>query len=160
MAVAGLVMGGLWMLLIGGIVAFGLSGGFEYREGPVAKIGVTTVGSCVRLPDEGPGVVADCAAAHDAEVYAVRQLYSVDEDPDDFCYDAFESYVGESYFSSDYEYGFYSPDEDEWARGEHRVVCVIEPGFLEGTLHGSARKTEEGPGRTVEPTPATPTEET
>jgi hypothetical protein len=150
MAVAGLVLGGLWMLGIAGIIALALSGSLDYREGPVSRVGVTTVGSCVSLPDgEGPGRPVDCASAHDVEVFGVRELGdgdgwpgegAVDDEAYSFCDSSFKPYTGEGYMSSDYDYGYYTPDEKEWDAGEHRVVCVILPYELEGPLRGSARK--------------------
>jgi hypothetical protein len=150
LAVAGLVLGGLWMLVIAGLVVWGLNSAFDYREGPVARVGVTTVGSCVQLPDgDGPGRPVDCASAHDAEVYGVRELGDgdrwpgagdVDDEAYSFCDSSFKPYTGEGYLSSDYDYGYYTPDKQEWASGEHRVVCVILPYEFEGPLRGSARK--------------------
>jgi hypothetical protein len=149
-AIVGLVLGGLWMLGLATFVAFGLGGAFDYREGSVSRVGVTSVGSCVRLPaGGGPGTPVDCASAHDVEVFGVQPLGNdddwpgedaVDDEAYDFCDDGFKPYVGEGYLSSDYDYGYYTPDEREWRAGEHRVVCVILPGFGEDSMRGSARK--------------------
>jgi hypothetical protein len=148
MAVAGIVLGGLWALLITGFLVAGFSGAFDTEAlGRVSQAGSTTVGSCLVDPGEQDGVwrVTDCSQPHDAELYLAEEL-SVPDWPgsgdlsttaDDLCMAAFKGYVGEGYYSSDYDYGFFVPDRGEWDEGEHRVLCAVL-GY-DGSLRGSVR---------------------
>lgn len=145
LAVAGLVLGTLW-LVAAALVGLGVSTGALTDAnpplGPVAHAGSTRVGTCLHR-----GSPVACDDGHDEEVFEVRTLgaggwpgsRAVANRADDACYGTFASYVGSSYESSDLEYDYYAPTEGEWLAGEHRVVCVVEPGSS-GTLeHSSAR---------------------
>ena len=131
-------------------LAFGLldDHGTYGAVGRVGDAASTAVGSCLRDPtgDQSIGTQVDCAQTHDAEVYLAGNLGSdpwpggdtIDGRADDICYHGFQGYVGTTYDSSDYDYNYYLPDQAEWASGEHRVVCVVEPGFQD-SLRGSVR---------------------
>ena len=146
LAVGGLVASGAWTVIIGGIVAIAVSTGGLYADlGRVAQAGSTEVGTClVEGDDGGRWPVGECSRTHDAEVYLVSELdlvgYPGDLEvlADEICSGGFTAYTGEGYFASDYDYGFFLPDEAEWADGERRVVCVIRPLAFE-RLEGSAR---------------------
>lgn len=148
LAVAGLVLGTLWLLLLGGLVAAGVTGLLDYEsQGRLDQVPASTSGTCLREPRGGAAwTVTDCSLRHDAEVYGVTELgeqpWPGDEDlafqADELCMEGFRSYVGESYYVSDHEYGYFVPAEDEWAAGAREAVCVITPGFGEH-LVGSAR---------------------
>jgi hypothetical protein len=143
MAITGLVLGSLWAVFVAlGLVALLVEGGLSPAAlGSVADAGSTTVGACV-----ADATTAPCSGAHDEEVYAVVRIDDgswpgeddVDTQADDACYDAFEPYVGETYDDSDFDYGFYAPDESEWAAGERQAVCVILP-YEDDELVGSVR---------------------
>ena len=149
LAIAGLTLSGLWLVGIAVIVIVGLNGGFDYRQGPVSTVGKADVGACLQLHQgSGPATPVDCDSTHAIEVYAVHQLSAdeswpgesaVDDEAYDFCGHSFEPYVGEGDLLSDYDWGYYSPDELEWSAGEHRVVCVIIPSFPDHSLQGTAR---------------------
>ncbi|MGB8649359.1 MAG: septum formation family protein [Mycobacteriales bacterium] len=136
MAIAGLVLAGLWTVVIAlAVAAVVLGSDSGGALGRVADAGSTSVGSCLQSPtgDGSVSTLVDCTESHDGEVYFVQDLgptgwpgYSeVDKRADDACLGAFEDYVGTSYDSSDDDYGYFAPDEGEWASGEHRVVCVV-----------------------------------
>lgn len=153
LAIGGLVAAGVWTVLLAVLgAAFFVTGpSYDPRLGRVAEAGSTTTGTCLRLggQDAAPEVVP-CADEHDAEVYRVQDLPravwpgedDVDAQADDTCYDAFEDYVGRSYRTSRYDYGYFLPDRVEWARGERRVVCAVLP-FDDDVLLGSVRGTGE-----------------
>jgi hypothetical protein len=150
MAVAGLVLSGLWALVgIAVAVSFLLSEEVPSSfAGRVADAGSASVGSCLQEPDEQDSVATaiDCAGEHDAEVYLMTELGAeswpgyddVFSDAEDTCYNAFEGYVGRDYDFSDYDFDFYLPDQAEWVAGEHRVICIVIP-LTEETSSGSAR---------------------
>jgi hypothetical protein len=151
LAIAGLVLSGCWVLGAG-VLALGYFLGDESDGdlGRVAYAGSTTVGTCLTAPDEEDfiGTPVGCDRRHDAEVYLVRSLAHEDDpwpgysalkdEADDACYDEFDRYVGQAYEDSDYDYGFFFPDEAEWRSGERRVVCVVLP-WMGDSLRGSAR---------------------
>jgi hypothetical protein len=154
MAIAGIVLAAVWTA-----VGIGVGIGFLLNQttvngalGRVADTEVATVGSCLQEPGAQDSVATeiDCAQDHDAEVYLVDDLGAgvwpgydeVDANADAACYDAFEGYVGNSWEWSDFDYGYFLPDQAEWALGEHRVVCVVVPGLdeaLRGSVRGSGR---------------------
>lgn len=147
LAVAGLVLGGLWTV-VGGLLllGFALSGPSGYL-GSFAEAGATAVGQCLAEPrsDGSPYRVVDCSARHTAEVSLVEEFDDgpwVEEElrngADEACLAAFEDYTGEDYYSSDQEYGFFIPDKAEWESGEQRFVCVITAG-IDSDLRGSVR---------------------
>lgn len=161
MAIIGLVAGGLWTLLIGfGLIAAFVFGGFESgSQGRVGNAGSTTVGDCLSAPapNQRRSPVVDCRYTHRAEVYEVEALGAgpwpgsdeLVERADRVCDAAFEPYVGQSYITSDYDYGFYLPDELEWSSGERRVVCVILPSF-DDELRGTVRDGGQAPATSPE----------
>jgi hypothetical protein len=154
MAIGGLVLAGLWTLVgIGVVIALVIGQTATYGVlGRVADAGSTSVGSCLAAPTYEDSLAAeiDCAEDHDAEVYLVEELGDgawpgyddVDVSADEACYDAFEAYVGRSWELSDLDYGYFLPDQGEWAEGEHRVVCAVLPrseDALRGSVQGSGR---------------------
>ena len=58
---------------------------------------------------------------------------------DQLCQDAFKPYVGKSYLTSDYGYGFYAPTRAEWDGGRHQVVCVVTSDETVGSAKGTRR---------------------
>lgn len=148
LAIGGLCAAGFWALLLAAGLLFGFSGGFHgLSSGPfdsqaplgrISDAGATSVGRCLLSPDESDNFsrAVDCAEEHDGEIYLVGDLGSsgwpgsskIAQRADDQCYGAFESYVGKAYDDSDYDYGFFVPDDREWEGGEHRVLCVVLPG--------------------------------
>lgn len=94
--------------------------------------------------------VIPCAEAHESEVYAAVDLEDGDFPGDDavatqadgYCYGEYEGFVGMAYEESAFEYGYMSPTQDSWERGDDReVLCVIwDPaGATTGSLAGVAR---------------------
>lgn len=137
LAVGGLVAAGLWTVALATALAL-FADSWDGRLGPVASAGSTSEQQCLASPQgqaSSRWTTADCAQPHDGEVYLVAPLGdgawpgqdTVDTRADDACYDAFHPYVGRSYLTSAYDYGFFGPDADEWSAGERRVVCVVLP---------------------------------
>ena len=148
LAVAGLVVSGLWVAAITTFVGLGVAGVFDdgVYTGTVSQAGTTTVGECmVSSSDLEANRVVPCARPHDQEVYLVGRLPSgdypgdtaVEDLAEGICRRGFSGYVGSDYDDSSYDYAFYAPDDDEWVDDEERrVVCVITPLF--GSDRGSA----------------------
>jgi Septum formation len=95
------------------------------------------------------GLPADCAASHDAEVYAVVSLpegtwpgdEAIDAAADEACRSEFEGYVGAAYDDSALYFMYYPPTQDGWATGGREVTCLVfDPeGPLTGSVRGSGR---------------------
>jgi hypothetical protein len=93
--------------------------------------------------------VADCAASHDTEVYAVVSLpegtwpgdEAIDAAADEACRSEFEGYVGAAYDDSALYFMYYPPTQDGWATGSREVTCLVfDPeGPLTGSVRGSGR---------------------
>jgi Septum formation len=91
------------------------------------------------------GLPTDCAAAHDAEVFAVVSLpegawpgqEALETAADEACGSEFEAYVGASYEESALYYGYYTPLQDDWTTGDREVLCFVYD--AEGPLTGSVR---------------------
>ena len=97
-------------------------------------------------PDEITEVLAvnvvSCSQSHDDEVVGLTQ-HPADEDApfpgddalillaDTKCLDAFERWVGRSYYESSLEIGFLWPAADSWAVGDRTIRCVA---YLPGGL--------------------------
>jgi hypothetical protein len=102
----------------------------------------------------GTLTVADCAVAHDVEVFL---LFDVPGEPgspypgdsplldqaDQRCRDEFARYVGVDYFDSVLEYGFLYPSEETWRKyGDRTVICYlydVNLAELTGSMAGSGR---------------------
>lgn len=151
LAIAGIVLGGLWALFVMlAVIGFVLGGASPGSLGRVANAGSTTIGSCLEEPAKHSSLAAvtDCSGPHGAEVFKVTALDGsswpgydeVDSLADDLCYDSFDDYVGGSYDSSSYDYAWFAPDDAEWRSGERRVVCVVVP-YDQDKLNGSVRGT-------------------
>ena len=152
LAIGGLAVAGVWTLLVAAaLIALAMGGaGGEFGDlGRVADAGSVSTGSCLAEPTAGGGLrrPVDCAAPHSAEVYRSADLglggtwpgdARVGSRADDLCFQAFPAYVGDSYDNSDYEYGWFAPDEAEWQAGEHRVVCAVLPGS-DASMKGSVK---------------------
>jgi hypothetical protein len=87
----------------------------------------------------------DCVYSHDSEITQVGQLpfssspdeYELWEFLDTKCFENFESYVGLPYQDSNLEFGWFTPTEKEWERGDRTFHCVISG--LDGPLIGSVK---------------------
>lgn len=113
------------------------------------------VGDCLETLDwsaEGFNTVPviPCAEAHESEVYAATDLpdgdypgdAAVAEAADEFCYAQFQGFVGMAWEDSVLEFGYLSPSQESWERGNDReVLCLImDPtGLVSGSLAGAAR---------------------
>ncbi|WP_340696775.1 septum formation family protein [Cellulosimicrobium funkei] len=129
--------------------------GGEVTEASNADVFSVQVGDCIvssKLDDadlvESVPVVP-CSEPHDAEVYAETELpagdYPGDEavttSAEEFCYGAFEPFVGLPYEESAHEYWYFTPRADGWTRQGDRVVqCVLDTNGTDvtGSLQGSA----------------------
>lgn len=159
MAIAGLVLSGLWTvvslvaaaLLAWAFLALGEGWGWDddlTLEPPMATtemIAGLDVGACLQMGRVSTSV--SCEVAHDAEVYLRSQLPDAETYPgeeeltwqaDEICFQAFEGYVGRGYYASELEYGFYVPDATTWSEGDRDVACVVVP-FAGDELVGPAR---------------------
>jgi hypothetical protein len=153
LAVAGLICAGVWTVLLTAFVVAGLNGAFGSESlGRVREVGSPSVGSCLVKPLARGGTweASECSGRHDAEVYLARSFPwtpgttwpgsdYLTRTADGLCLDNYAAYTGESYYTSDHDYGFFVPDEEEWVDGERRVVCAVTPGILD-ELVGSARR--------------------
>lgn len=95
------------------------------------------VGACFDDPeafdlvDSSDVEVVDCDVPHDNEVFANQDLTG-DEYPgteavanraDQVCLDDFDTYIGQSYDASIYEFSWFVPSEESWEVGDREVIC-------------------------------------
>lgn len=142
----------VWLIVIGIIVAIvaavaGLVWWYwGYAEGLTFKAEQAVpdhavIGSCWNEVDGSSSAVA-CDRPHDFEVYE-EIFYFSGPYPElylagDFCEESFETYVGSSYWTSDYDYLLVRPSEESWADGNQIGFCVLYVEF-QGKSTGSAR---------------------
>lgn len=77
--------------------------------------------------------LVECDQAHDNEVYAEVSLEGegfpgdnvVANEADAVCYDAFESFVGLDYESSELDFGWLVPTADSWDAGDRVITCFV-----------------------------------
>ncbi len=153
LAIAGLVLGCIWAAVFGlgalgaALSSTGVPPGSAGGLGNVSSVASTTVGSCLSVNGDGTTTPVDCSGSHDEEVFDVTTPLGTGAWPgskglesgaDGECSWSFDAYVGSPADGSEYSYGYYAPDRAEWARGEHRVVCVVLPADGD-SLIGSAK---------------------
>lgn len=100
------------------------------------------VGDCVLVPDGdqvGSLTSTECSVSHDAEVYAAFDTDPsdssaeypgesvLDEQAENGCLDAFESYIGTDYMESSLDISWLSPTEGSWENGDREIVCLAYP---------------------------------
>lgn len=111
-------------------------------------------GQCLaRAELEDPAVaelsLLDCAAAHDAEVFAVLTADDGEFPGEEalvarareYCVAAFESFVGIPWARSRLDFVVLVPDELTWTTADDRLsACVlVTPQYVAGSLSGAAR---------------------
>lgn len=114
-----------------------------------------TVGDCMvedlGMGDsvEGDQLTVDCADPHLAEAYAAKDVEGrtfpgeaeVSDAADEFCAEAFDSFVGIDYNDSELEISMLMPTAQSWRGGDREILClVVDPaGDTTGTLRGANR---------------------
>lgn len=111
--------------------------------GGKTAIRVTQVGDCFELSTTANYTtpyayawVMPCTQPHDSEV-VLNQSMTADSYPDDsqwddwfhqYCYPAFESYVGSTIESTELDMQYIFPEPGGWDAGDHHMVCfVVDP---------------------------------
>ncbi|QSB16801.1 DUF4190 domain-containing protein [Natronosporangium hydrolyticum] len=154
MAIAGLVITGVWVLVpvTGGIFALLNSDPLRDDTGEIVRDGSVSMdelapGDCIK--ELGPGVsfrvpVVPCAELHEGEVYAVFDLTAdggwpgeetVAADAQTSCVDRLADYARTGYDDSDMGIFYYHPTSSSWRGGDREVVCVAY--FRDGERAGS-----------------------
>lgn len=111
---------------------------------------IAAVGDCVATHDGEPTVVA-CAEPHEYEIYHAFEWPGTDEYPGwdgawdtgwQPCEAAFEDFVDNDYWTSDFDYEVIAPPEELWNAGDRRIRCalydLIDPTIV-GTAEGARR---------------------
>jgi hypothetical protein len=91
-----------------------------------------------------------CDTEHGAEVFANIDLpdgefpgdAQVSDRAATLCFDEFEPYVGAPYESSEYDYGWFSPTDETWSRGDRTINCILfrtDGGLSTGSARQSGR---------------------
>jgi hypothetical protein len=155
MAIAGIVLGSLWLAGIGIATGFvATSSGTPHHAVDAAApqdvdIDSLKVGECINeSPDQAPITVplVPCSQPHDSEVFAVFSLtgrkYPGDAAVVRFaqggCDKRFDAYVGTAADSDNWDIGYYTPTADTWSVGDRRVFCTASHSDLT-PLTGSVR---------------------
>ena len=115
----------------GAIVESGSLGALSLRVGDCFDDSLQVAGEFESLN------VLPCSEPHDNEIYAAIDYPAGDDDTYpgqlvlrefavETCLDAFEPYVGSSYESSRFEYGWFTPTPESWdVAGDHEVLCFL-----------------------------------
>ena len=150
MAISGLVLGCLWVVLVGlGVLGFVLDSSAP-GSGDLSQVGAVEVGTCLDLEDDGPAARTSCYGPHDGEVSRVEAVGSgdypgadaLDLRGDALCYGTFALYTGETWEDSDHDYAVFTPTRQDWAAGRTSTVCVVVSG-----LDDLRTPLREGPAR-------------
>jgi hypothetical protein len=113
----------------------------EGTEAPTSPDDTVEVDSVDAIP---------CEQSHNAEVFANIELPDggfpgeapVTDMAETRCFDEFEPYVGTSYESSEYNFGWFVPTGETWSNGDRTINCVLylnDGGTSTGSARGSGR---------------------
>jgi hypothetical protein len=152
-AIAGLVLSGLWTLLIAAVIVLALTTGADRDPGGrVTDSGSESVfdlrtGDCMNDLEETPAElsvdVAPCGEPHDAEAVSEFDLTEsvwpglsfVTSKAEDRCLDDVESASAGAPRSGEIETFYFHPIEQSWEQGDRTVLCVaIFPSPRRGAL--------------------------
>ncbi|MBW3614161.1 MAG: septum formation family protein [Actinobacteria bacterium] len=158
LAIWGLVLAGVWTLVIvAGVAFFLLTEAERDRSGTVTEAGSLDVdelraGDCANdVGDEGESAfavdVVPCSAPHDAEVVGTSELPGDDFPGTDSVVDMAESrctnrlatYSPAAMGDPEIELFFVHPTEESWQEGDRNVVCfaIHRSGMRSGSLRAS-----------------------
>jgi hypothetical protein len=130
MAIAGLVLSGLWVLGIVALVAFILI----FNKGTVSATEVKS-GDCLKeLPASGLVITVDtapCGEPHTGEIFSVMKMPDGDfpgqfaiEEYQNKCAPALATYSPEAAEDPDVGLFVLYPSEDSWGQGDRTVTCI------------------------------------
>lgn len=155
MAIAGLVLSGLWV--VGAVTAFALvmaTSAERDESGQVVESGSVDimdlrVGDCIVTLEEADEVftldLVPCTESHAGEVYGVFDLTGdtypstteLDSEAGQGCVDLLLSYSEEAYDDASIEIFYFYPSEEGWP-GDREVVCVAT--HTSGTMSSSIKE--------------------
>ena len=132
MAIAGTVLGAVGLVIGGVLIALVVT-----EVAGTTNVNDLEAGQCVELPESGEEVARvetfECTEPHGAEVIAIEDIGQGDDEyPGDdevgeraftACTEAFERYVGLSYFKSELEIFQITPLESNWG-DDQTVICL------------------------------------
>lgn len=154
-AIAGIVLNGLWTLVLAVVVTLGALGYLDEGSTDVQRL---REGDCVSAPegfeDRNPVDVVACSQSHDGEVYAVvtGAPYLADDGKypgedllgryaDERCSALLDDYTGEgAKLPESVAIHSYTPSRRDWAYFDRNVICLLgdEDGGLTGSLKSGA----------------------
>jgi len=120
-------------------------------EGNVFSLEVGTCFDDEVLDEVSDVPVVDCAEPHDNEVYLLVDYTESDTFPgvtaiQDWtvgqCLEAFDTFIGEPYETSELDLGYLYPSADSWGNGDRESVCFafeLDASKITGSLQGAAR---------------------
>ncbi|WP_031519253.1 DUF4190 domain-containing protein [Streptomyces sp. NRRL F-5123] len=169
MAIAGVVLGGVWAALWAVLITLGAMGKLDDGN---TSIGDLKAGQCFNTVNdelsgtEGPPTlddkkvthtvdVVDCSDEHDAEAYDVYQIQAdrdapypgvdkVGADAQDTCVKNARSYLDGKTPASGIHVYFYIPPPQDWAANHRQVICFF--GFPDGKVTGTMKERVGGGG--------------
>ncbi len=160
MAIAGLVLGSLWLVAIIAAVAIGVGrDASRSPAGAVTSAGTVSlealrVGDCVATLPEGESVltvdVVPCTSPHAGEVYSTSQLGAgpypgpgqVERLSLSRCRKDLPAFVGGTPGKTGFGIFYLQPTSRSWALGDRGVTCILHDPS-DAPLHGEARGTGE-----------------
>lgn len=111
------------------------------------------VGDCLNVSELGTEITSvptrPCAEEHEAEIYGQTLMpdgeFPGDEganaQADDFCYGAFQAFVGAAYEDSSLDFNYLRPTVESWKAGDREILCFVfeaDGTMSTGTLKGAA----------------------
>ena len=148
LAIAGLVISGLWIVLIGGLIAIGAASSPQRSSGAgqVTRAGTASVfslrtGDCFQNPSASQALsgvtdvtVVPCTEAHNAQVFAVFRVAGGSSYPGvaalhqqaaKGCRARINDNVDRSQVTNSMTLRYLYPEADSWASGHRAITCLI-----------------------------------
>ena len=152
MAIAGIVLSGVWVIVIALVIAtIVLTGATRGEGGEISAGGDISVedlslGDCLNDLEEGTQLSVSaipCAEPHEAQVYAVTDMeagpYPGDEaitaETERRCLDLMQTDFPDAFADESVQVFFFHPTSASWAQGDQEIVCVAL--YVDGPRQGS-----------------------
>jgi hypothetical protein len=152
-AIAGLVLSGLWIVLLGvGFTLAVLNDADRNEAGEITGSGdvssfALAPGDCINDLEESSNIsslpAVPCAQAHEGEVFAVFEITAaswpgdavVAKQAEDGCVQRLPEYAPKAADDDKLQLFFLHPTQQSWAQGDHEVTCVaVDPAKRTGSL--------------------------
>ncbi len=143
MAVTGLVLSGLWLIVVVALIAIGLSAAPQRSaSGQVTQPGATSVyslrtGDCLQNPAARLGIttvpVVPCSQRHNAQVFAVFAVAgsgypgtaALQHQAAQGCHARIAGIINQSLVTNSMTLQYLFPESQSWAGGHRAITCLV-----------------------------------